>query len=193
MGRELGDRQGQLSQDVHSDLVVHQALLWAKDKQELRSLRRLTGYVVVGGNVMGMEDGVHYERPVHDLCGIRADFVPGYTARRRLIGIEKESDESDWSEQHCVHFDVDGQGGEFVNEISYAMHQTPKAIKLRTNRNREVYWGEGNVNNWQVLQAPKGEVIVGIVMTFAVPSGWAYPAKIFVSANKPSPMLWSKA
>lgn len=119
-----------LSCDVHDDLVPHQALLWAKDRRELRSLKRLSGYIIVGGNLSGSENGVQFRRPVHDLCGIKAEFSPEYNAGQRLIGIQKEEDGSEWAENHCSHFAIDGMGGEFVDEISFAMHQALKAIKV---------------------------------------------------------------
>lgn len=78
----------------------------------------------------GWEDGAAYTRPYHDVCGIRAEFNAEYSAERRLIGRQKESDGSDWFEQNSIHFDIDGKGGEHVVAITVAMHEAPKAIKV---------------------------------------------------------------
>jgi len=117
--------------DVHPEMVPHEAIIWAKDRQELRNLKRLSGYVVIGGTLSGSQNGVPYTRPYHDLCGIRAEFSPEYNAERRVIGIQKERDGSDWFEENCVHFDIDGQGGEQIIGISVAMHEAPKTIKVK--------------------------------------------------------------
>jgi hypothetical protein len=75
-----------LSHDVHDEVVPYQALIWAKNQRELRNLKRLSRYVAIGGNLSGWEDGQKFERPIHDLCGIRADFTPEYNAGQRSIG-----------------------------------------------------------------------------------------------------------
>ncbi|RFU26663.1 hypothetical protein B7463_g9679, partial [Scytalidium lignicola] len=163
-----------------NEIVPHEALIWAKDQHELRSLVRLTGYVIIGGTLSGWDANHQSQtRPIHDLCGIRADFTNNHHEQRRIIGIRKESDGSDWLEEHCVNFDIDGAGGEVVTEISIAQHEAPKAIKLRTNRDREIYWGEEEARNWNTLHAPHGMVLIGIVMSFAKASCFSWETKSF--------------
>lgn len=158
------------------DIIHHEALIWANDTTELRSLVRLTGYVIIGGTLSGSTG----TRPIHDFCGIKAEFAGN---QHRTIGIRTEPDGNDWQPGHCVSFNIDGNGGEVVTEISVAMHEAPKAIKLRTNRGREVYWGEEQAQNWNTLRASHGMTLIGIVMTFANASGFSWDSKTYVSRS----------
>lgn len=150
---------------IHRDLIPHQALIWARDERDLRSLRRVSGYIVAGSTYC---DEIYMD----DVCGVTAEYTPKSALMRRMVGITKTSPGSEMTfERPWRHFEIDGPGGEIITEVQYAMHEKPKAIKIRTNRGRECYWGEAPAHNWQSLEAPPGETLVGLVMTFAEPKG----------------------
>lgn len=108
---------------VHDDLVPYEALIWATDENELRTLTRLSGHVTEGGRITSI---FGESRPIHDLCGIRAQFGAMNDTPQHTIGIQKEEDGSDWKEKSSSHFDIDGPGGEYVNEISFSLHEAMK-------------------------------------------------------------------
>jgi hypothetical protein len=56
--------------------------------------------------------------------------------------------------------------------------------QLQTNRGREIYWGEEKVSNWQPLPIPAGETICGLVMTFAISSGYIPETRGYVGPSK---------
>jgi hypothetical protein len=77
------------------------------------------------------------------------------------LGAEKEN---------LVHFDIDGPGGEIITEI--LVGEETKAIKLRTNRGRESYFGEIEGGTWNVVRPGNRKVFVGMVVCFGTRSGW---------------------
>lgn len=111
-----------LQPDVDKNPVPYEALIWASNEIELRTLTRLSGHVTIGEKIQD----IFQDRPIHVLCGIRAQF--GDT-KRRTIGIQEESDGSDWKEESSSHFEIDGPGGEYVNEILFSSDNL-KAIKV---------------------------------------------------------------
>lgn len=80
-----------------------------------------------------------------------------------------------FEEADMSHFAIDGPGGEVVTEVH--MSNDMNAIKLRTNRERECYWGEGNKTDWVIKHAAEGEVIVGLSCCFGRLGGWSWSAK----------------
>ncbi|KAF3047594.1 hypothetical protein E8E12_010671 [Didymella heteroderae] len=65
-----------------------------------------------------------------------------------------------FDEKHMLHFEIDGSGGEEVTEVHVS--QDFKAIKLKTNRGKECYWGEERRNQWYIRVASEGEYIAGL-------------------------------
>jgi hypothetical protein len=88
---------------------------------------------------------------------------------------ETETEKPDWTDEYLVHFDIDGPGGEIITEIHVA--DEAKAIKLRTNRGRESYFGEVERDRWHVGRPGEGEVLVGMVVCFGTRSGWNWDTK----------------
>lgn len=122
-----------INQVVHPDLIAHEALIWAGDERDLRSLTRLSGFVVLGGTRLVLSRGMY---GVHDVCGVNAEYTPESALMWRRIGINKNSPGSDMeNEDPWMHFDIDGPGGEIVTEILYAMQEKPKAMKVREPTN----------------------------------------------------------
>ncbi|ROW17103.1 hypothetical protein VPNG_01391 [Cytospora leucostoma] len=171
---------GKPGNGVHGDLVPHEALIWARDGDDLRRLRRLSSYVVVENNRSTPASGGVNEGDILDVCGVNAEYTPESALMRRMVGINKSSRGSDMtSEDPWMHFTIDGPGGEIVTEVHYAMHDKLKAMKIRTNRERECYWGEMGVQKWYRLEPPPGETLVGLVMAFAEPSGYDNEKKTY--------------
>ncbi|SCO58462.1 uncharacterized protein FFMR_15618 [Fusarium fujikuroi] len=97
---------------------------------------------------------------------------------------DRDDDGSIWPEQRWDTFEIDGQGGERIEEVKIyhgPFHDTAsKAIEIHTNRGRSVVWGvdmrrdeEGGETNEHAclplghptcLRAEKGFAIVGLVM-----------------------------
>ncbi|EEU42515.1 uncharacterized protein NECHADRAFT_80127 [Fusarium vanettenii 77-13-4] len=118
------------------------------------------------------------------VTNIRVSFVDGQQTRTM-----REVDEEGflWPEENWEEFEIDGPGGEIIDEIGWieSYDRSPELLHLRTNRNRTVLFaldtlvGENNSNTriklsgWtvdnnhmRVIKAEEGDVIVGIVMGF---------------------------
>jgi hypothetical protein len=153
------------------DVLPHEVLLWAKDKDELKRLTRISAFVVEDGHVSSQER----TWPVHAVLGMRAQYEERYWEPKRTIGSgtksaeNEESENDDWAEEYLVHFDIDGSGGELVTEIHVA--DQAKAIKLLTNRGREGYFGEVEMDHWHVKRPEEGEVLVGMLVCFGTRCG----------------------
>ncbi|CAG8971849.1 hypothetical protein HYALB_00001960 [Hymenoscyphus albidus] len=150
------------------NFVQYEPLIWGASEQGLRSLTSLCGYVPTGGRARvpaaPFPSGV---RSINELCGISAQFGGGHGIAQRVIGLQKESDGGVWREENSSHFEIDGPGGEYLNEISVNLsNKPPNGLKLRTNRNREFIWGDHQTGVWETFQAPEGEIIVGMILTF---------------------------
>lgn len=192
------------ARSVPEEVLPLEALIWAKNAEDLRTIKRISAYVTEGGTISGTgDDGQSFSRIYHDVCGARFEYVPDCKQPKRFVGIGKEvwDDDTggDWEEDNMVHFEIDGPGGEVVTRVEVAMHENPKAMKVRaigssalvvaaellkqlfTNRGRETYWGEQKVENWRVLEVPQGETVVGLVFAFGQPSGWNNETKTNVS------------
>lgn len=195
LGMVQANRVARSEGGIHRDLVPHQALIWARDQRDLRSLQRVSAAnIVVDGTFSTPQAGG--EIHIDDVCGVTADYTPESALMRRMVGVTKISPGSEMTfEGPCQHFEIDGPGGEIITEVQYAMHEKPKALQvspspsnlslflssiplegnpahalsvsqIRTNRGRECYWGEASAQNWHSLEAPPGETLVGLVMTF---------------------------
>jgi hypothetical protein len=170
------DIPGEL-EEVPIDVLPHEVLLWAKDKDELKRLTRISAFVIEDGHItIGGR-----KRPVHAVLGIRAEYEERYWEPKRTIGSGtksaelKESESDNWADEYLVHFDIDGPGGELVTEIHVA--DEARAIKLLTNRGREGYFGEVERDYWHVKRPEEGEVLVGMVVCFGTRCGLNWETK----------------
>lgn len=108
------------SRYLHKDLISFGALIWAKDAGELRSLRRLTGCIVMGGTT-----NKQY------VCGVNADYEPTTDLARRVIGIEKIGAELGVRAPDVFRqLEIDGPGGEVVTELGLPLEAYPKALTV---------------------------------------------------------------
>lgn len=82
-----------------------------------------------------------------------------------------------FDEEHTLHFDVDGPGGEEVTQVHVSTDF--KAIKLMTNKGRECYWGEGRRGQWFSRVASDEECIVGLSVCFGRLGGYSWRSKMY--------------
>ena len=82
-----------------------------------------------------------------------------------------------FDEKYMLHFEVDGDGGEEVTEVNVS--QDFRAVKLKTNRGRECYWGEGRRNQWYTKVANDEEYIAGLSVCFGKLGGYSWRAKMY--------------
>ncbi|GME25859.1 hypothetical protein GTA08_BOTSDO09438 [Neofusicoccum parvum] len=160
------------ARNVPEEVLPLEALIWAKDAEELRTIKRISAYVTEGARYPGQGSTGSRSR------GCITTFAePASSTSPTASSLSG----GDWEEDNMVHFEINGPGGEVVTRVEVAMHENPKAIKLFTNRGRETYWGEQKVENWRVLEVPQGETIVGLVFAFGQSSGWNNETKTNVS------------
>ncbi|KAL0256786.1 hypothetical protein SLS55_009183 [Diplodia seriata] len=124
--------------NIPEDMVPCEALLWAKDLNELRQITRLSGNVIVGGTVSGTgEDGKRYTRNYHVLCGASVQYTPKYGQPERSVGVTAQDadgvdvDKGDQTRRTMVDFDIDGPGGEEVTSVKVATQGISRALKVR--------------------------------------------------------------
>ncbi|KAF1958078.1 hypothetical protein CC80DRAFT_592526 [Byssothecium circinans] len=186
-------------------MLPYQALLWAPTPSAYHDLTAISAFCV---NVcVGEYD--HYgselkcKAVIPDIIGLRAEYVDEGETKYREIGSGgpvpfmtdpkwreglQQSDEGDFSlnptpnpEPWCAfntqRFEIDGQRGEVVTSVHVA--EDAKAIKLRTNRGRECYWGEVEQGSWSEMETESGEgrVIVGLAVCFGELGGWSWKYK----------------
>jgi hypothetical protein len=81
-----------------------------------------------------------------------------------------------FDEKHMLHFDIDGPGGEEVTEVHVS--QDFKALKFKTNRGKECYWGEERRNQWYSRIASDEEYIAGLSVCFGRLGGYSWRSKM---------------
>lgn len=170
-------------------IMPHQALIWAKGISELKQLKRISAFVVKSKRVLNSESDT---RQIEEVLGFRVEFQPDYNEPARTIGcghlppVESETESSqtaprsnatEWADEHMIHFDIDGPGGEVITEIYVAEEAT--AIKLQTNWNNECYWGEPDRGRFDIRQAGEDEVLVGMAVCFASKSRFSNRLKTY--------------
>ncbi|KAH7110305.1 hypothetical protein B0J11DRAFT_573468 [Dendryphion nanum] len=185
--------------EPHLNLLPTQVLLWARTRAELSSLIRVSGLVVCVGIVEYMSEGRWVKEPNHRLVGLRAEFTPESGIPMRTIGektlklVEGKNDEKkiteiEWPAELTQSFEIDGPGGERIVEMHVAdQGEGCKAIKLLSNRGREMHWGKKEETRWNIIGAVRhgeegrengtegeGEesVLVGFAAVFATEERW---------------------
>ncbi|KAF2175171.1 hypothetical protein K469DRAFT_743420 [Zopfia rhizophila CBS 207.26] len=162
--------------DLPTDILPHHVLLWAKDISELKRMARISAFVVEDGMTTTSDGkGGSRSRPFHSVLGMQVEYERRYWEPPRTIGSGHlptpeceidypRLDKMEWADEHMMHFDIDGPGGEIVTEIHVA-HEAI-AFKLRTNRGRESHFGGPEWPDFDVLRAEEGEILVGLVVCF---------------------------
>lgn len=191
--RMVSYEYGERNDEIPFEILPHHALVWAKDIAELKQVRKISAFVLNDGTVNKSSSG-DKGRVIYGIHGLRVTYQDGY-AKPRTIGCgilppgyngeenSLQTGPAEWDNAYLQHFDIDGPGGEYISSIHIA--EDCKAIKLRTNRKRECYWGEQDRSNWvvqQVLEGTDAEIpldgcLVGIVVVFGSRSHWSWKTK----------------
>jgi hypothetical protein len=171
----------------HRDMMSHEFFLWAMDMDECKCLTSITCFQPVGGRVSSGED--YFDVP--DVVGFLAEYtseqssprvagsggpVPSQDKRWRdaldssLTELNLDERFQPFDEGSVVRFDIDGPGGEVVTEVHIS--DGLKGITLRTNRQRECFFGEERRSGWKIGRAAPGEMIVGLSLSFGLAGGW---------------------
>lgn len=109
------DKPEVVSDFVHPDMIPHEALVWAKDTNELQNLKRISAYIIPGDHRQIERNGAEITWRNPQLCGLRAEFHNG--GPPRTIGASDDEGRTGERKGNYEHFEIDGPGGEFVNEV----------------------------------------------------------------------------
>ncbi|KAJ7167345.1 hypothetical protein C8R43DRAFT_171946 [Mycena crocata] len=151
----------------HEDIVPTDVFIWAADARELRSVRRISAYHPGGDRHIG---ALRVEFAAES--GIAARVV-GEEAGRHLL--KKARFDPTWdgsvADGSWKPFEVDSAGGEVVVGVDAVYDEEIKSVRLRTNRGREVLWGEElrDSRDIQAMEPANGETIVGLAVAFIYP------------------------
>lgn len=183
-------------EEVPLDMIPQQALVWATDPSELKLLKRISSFWAVDGLLNDGGKGI----PDPDVVGLRVEYVKdvAWGGRTRHIGSGEPTPSHDTSNNHSLescqlpgiqgsgpwhpsymtHFDIDGPGGEVINEVRLGVDG--KAIALKTNKGRECNFGTREPNNrWETHTPGEAEFISGIVVSWGITSGWSWKMKMY--------------
>ncbi|KAK3303774.1 uncharacterized protein B0T15DRAFT_541215 [Chaetomium strumarium] len=105
------------------------------------------------------------------LHGLGVQFIRRFWEPKRYVGMRRnvgeDEDPPTWPEDQVVPFDVDGPGGERINEIAVSEGTGDTlAFKIKTNRGREVLVGDPGSQGWTSHRAPEGEALSGLIAGF---------------------------
>lgn len=115
--------------------------------------------------------------PHWDTDGCSSEHVDGERKTLAPLKLHLSSQYKPFDTKHMSHFDIDGLGGEEVNEVH--VRTDFKAMKLKTNRGRECHWGEeGSEGEWYYGKASEEEFIAGLSVCFGGLGGWSVKAKM---------------
>ncbi|KAF7592537.1 hypothetical protein BBP40_012761 [Aspergillus hancockii] len=145
------------------DLDPWQILHWAHDAGEIRRLKKISAIVFPDTTVDIIDDNLFFN--VH---GLTVEFIRRYWEPPRHAGLSRDSTMVDDPKDlnYYRHFEIDGPGGEYITKVGLSVSRRWSAIKLRTNRDREVVFGQEDASHWNFIEAPAGEVIVGLALNF---------------------------
>ncbi|KAF4878818.1 hypothetical protein CGCSCA1_v002492 [Colletotrichum siamense] len=160
----------------NNDIIPNELIAWI-DAVGNVTLKRLSGWLAPTGSPLPAPEhcGIPGRRDPRkfNLCGLRAELS---SCEVETIGAT-EINGVCWPEEEVVHFDVDVENGEEINEIGVVSDAGDMpAVYMRTNRDREMLFARGSdlPDQWNVRQKIEihGDLIYGVVMGFGQPSGW---------------------
>ncbi|KAI8718518.1 F-box domain-containing protein [Fusarium sp. LHS14.1] len=174
------DDLNRIEVDFYREVIPLRILMLGNRPNELANIRSISACI----NSVGMCERDNKRCFSNAVTNARVSFVDDQQTRTMR---EVEEDGFSWPEENWEEFEIDGPGGEIIEEIGWveAYDRSPHHLYLRTNRNRTVLFAldtladENNTNTrnkltgWtvdndylRVLKAEEGDVIVGIVMGF---------------------------
>ncbi|RSL45479.1 hypothetical protein CEP54_014253 [Fusarium duplospermum] len=165
--------------DLKVEHIPTRILLLGNHPHELSNVRSISACV----NNKGIHEYGGQRYFDNAITNMRVSFADGQKTRAMR---EVDDDGYSWPEENWEEFEIDGPGGEIIEEISWvgSYGRSPEHLQLRTNRNRTVLFAAdilANENNTptgihvhertandrrDVIKAEEGDVIVGIVMGF---------------------------
>ncbi|KAJ4016128.1 hypothetical protein NW761_015105 [Fusarium oxysporum] len=165
-----------LDSERWQSIVPLNTLVLANDTNELSQIRSISAYLI--------RDKFRYSDRSNHCCDVGNLRVAAGEETRYLR--DTDDDGSIWPEQRWDTFEIDGPGGERIEEFRVhhvlGRDSSPEAIEIRTNWGRSVLWGvdmkpgkDGEFTNGPAplvkrrkppthLRADYGHVIVGVVM-----------------------------
>ncbi|KAJ4312812.1 hypothetical protein N0V84_009750 [Fusarium piperis] len=164
---------------VEPEHIPMRILMLGNRPDELANIRSISACINRKG-ICEYDSNKYFENAVTNM---RVSFADGQETR---VMREFDDDGSSWPEENWEEFEIDGPGGEIIEEIGWigSYRRCPHHLHLRTNRNRTVLFAadtlagendsdtgikqyEGTAeNDLEVIKAEEGDVIVGIVMGF---------------------------
>ncbi|KAJ4253848.1 hypothetical protein NW762_010243 [Fusarium torreyae] len=123
----LTDKMENDEEQLATDLLPHEILLWNQDQIEGAALRAVSFYTPKAetGN----------ERIIR---GLRANFARGHSTRKRLVGDFEFGQWGApldlWPEEDLVTLKVDGSNRESISQVAISPVIHPKAIKVKRHR-----------------------------------------------------------
>ncbi|KAL2687607.1 hypothetical protein Neosp_005168 [[Neocosmospora] mangrovei] len=162
---------------IEREHIPMRILVLGNRPNELANVRSISACI----NSKGIRERDNKKYFDNAVTNMRVSFVDGQLTRAMR---EVDDDGSAWPEENWDEFEIDGPGGEIIEEIGWteSYGNSPKHLHLRTNRNRTVLFaadtlvGESDSNtriklsggaadnHMKVIKAEEGDVIVGIVM-----------------------------
>jgi hypothetical protein len=176
---------------VASDMQCYELFQWAHNPNDCKRLTSITCFQPIGGQalignetfdipqIVGLKSEYASEQSEQRTVGTGGP-VPAQAKKWHIANTPAELNLSEqfepWDNDSSVRFDIDGPGGEVVTEVHVSTDG--KAIKLRTNRQRECFLGEERRSHWRIKQAEPGEMIMGLSVCFGSQGGWNWSAKM---------------
>ncbi|KAF4969875.1 hypothetical protein FSARC_2970 [Fusarium sarcochroum] len=155
----LTDNMKNDEEQLVTDLLPHEILLWNQDQIEGTALRAVSFYTPKAetGN----------ERIIR---GLRANFARGHSTRKKLVGdfeFGKWGAPLElWPEEDLVTLKVDGSNGETISQVAISPVTHPQAMKITTNLGNTVTAGNRYGNDWSVFGIATGQELAGLCLAF---------------------------
>ncbi|KAF4963380.1 hypothetical protein FSARC_8598 [Fusarium sarcochroum] len=174
---------------LEKEHIPMRVLMLANNPAQLSKLKSISACVTVN-KLYRDRDGNYHS---HSVCNLRTSFTD--TTQQTSSLRELDDDGCPFPHNRWEEFEIDGPGGEFIEQIdlTHGYDRAPEQLQIRTNTDRVYTWAsntlagkDDSVTNEKVpekrpnhrrysVEAAEGDVIVGIVMGFGHESGrWNY-------------------
>ena len=169
-------------------MLAHHVLLWAQTSQAYKVLARISTFELSDENgeksILGLWHKQNFEHGCAEHIGtggpVPAQLPEKWSKAKEFADLDLWNALKQWDENYMRHFAIDGPGGEAVVEVHVTANR--RGFKLVTNRGREGEFGEAGrkeEEDWEVVKAGEGEVVVGLSMCFGNLGGWSETAKMW--------------
>ncbi|OJD14272.1 hypothetical protein ACJ73_09100 [Blastomyces percursus] len=151
-------RTESVNDGVPDDLIPYQPFIWARVDLELQKLSQISAYMKTYKTSSGS---------MKCILGLRAAYTRRYWEPKRHVGEWPREDRMDEDPgEDIIHFEIDGPNSEYVVVVEVATRSFLKAIKFRTNKGREVCFGDQNQENWEETRPANGDIFTGLAASF---------------------------